>query len=175
MAFVCVRRGVNRAFAASVLVQIDTFWPTVLLGGVILAYSLVGLAAWQPPKPGMRERWVSPATGVVTGLITGLTGVLVFPLAAYVQSLDLDRRMLFQAMGIYLLLANVALASAFGWQSAFPDGVTRLAIVGIVAGLAGIALGRRIQMLLSAEQFKRVFFFSLGAVGAFIFLRALLS
>ena len=111
----------------------------------------------------------------MTGLITGLTGVLGFPWAAYVQSLDLDRRVLFQAMGIYLLLANVALASAFGWQSAFPDGVTRLAVVGIVAGLAGMALGQRVQVLLSAEQFKRVFFFSLGAVGAFIFLRALLS
>ena len=166
---------VSTVLAASVLVQIEPFWPTVLLGGVILAYSLVGLAVWQPPKPGVRERWLSPATGVVTGLITGLTGVLVFPLAAYVQSLDLDRRVLFQAMGIYLLLANVALASAFGWQSAFPDGVTQLAVVGIVAGLAGMALGQRIQVLLSAEQFKRVFFFSLGAVGAFIFLRALLS
>ena len=44
---------VSTVLAASVLVQIDTFWPTVLLGGVILAYSLVGLAAWQPPKPGV--------------------------------------------------------------------------------------------------------------------------
>ena len=44
---------VATARAASVLVQIDTFWPTVLLGGVILVYSLVGLAAWQPPKPGV--------------------------------------------------------------------------------------------------------------------------
>ncbi len=166
---------VSTVLAASVLVQIEPFWPTVLLGSVILTYSLVGLAAWQPPKPGTRETWLSPVTGVVTGLITGLTGVLVFPMAVYFQSLDLDRRVLFQAMGIYLLLANVALASAFGWQGAFPDGVTRLAVVGIVAGLAGMALGRRILVLLSAEQFKRVFFLALGAVGAFIFLRALLS
>lgn len=167
--------AMSTVLAASVLVQIDAYWPTVLLGGVILAYSLVGLTAWQPPKPGVRETWLSPVTGVVTGLITGLTGVLVFPLAVYFQSLDLDRRVLFQALGIYLLLANAALASVIGWQGAFPDGVTRLAVVGIAAGLAGMTLGQRIQVLLSAEQFKRIFFLSLAAVGTFISLRALVS
>ena len=167
--------AMSTVLAASVLVRIDAYWPTVLLGGVILTYSLVGLAAWQPPKPGARETWLSPVTGVVTGLITGLTGVLVFPLAVYFQSLDLDRRVLFQAMGIYLLLANVALASAFGWQGAFPDGITRLAVIGIAAGLAGMTLGQRIQALLSAKQFKRVFFVSLSVVGTLISLRALVS
>ena len=93
----------------------------------------------------------------------------------YFQSLDLDRRVLFQALGIHLLLTNMALASAFGWQGAFPDGVTRLVVIGIAAGLAGMTLGQRIPTLLSAEQFKGIFFVSLAAVGVFIFLRALLS
>ena len=48
-----VSGAMSTVLAASVLVQIDTFWTTVLLGVVILAYSLVGLAAWQPPKPGV--------------------------------------------------------------------------------------------------------------------------
>ena len=161
--------------ATSALVQIDVQWPTVLLGSVILAYSLVGLTAWQPAEPGRRETWLSPATGVVTGLITGLTGVLVFPLTIYFQALNLDRRALFQAMGIYLLMANVALALVFGWQSAFPEEITQLALIGIVAGFVGMALGQRIEAHLSAQQFKRVFFCSLAVVGAYIFLRALLS
>ncbi|MDP6399485.1 MAG: sulfite exporter TauE/SafE family protein [Arenicellales bacterium] len=167
--------AVSTVMAASVLVQVDAQWPTALLGCVILAYSIGGLAAWQLPEPGRRETWLSPVTGVITGVITGLTGVLVFPLAAYVQALNLDRRMLFQAMGIYLLLANVALAAAFGWQDAFPEGVTHLALIGVVAGLIGMVLGQRVQAHLSAQQFKRVFFCSLAVVGAYIFLRALLS
>lgn len=167
--------AVSTVIATSALVQIDVQWPTVLLGSVILAYSLVGLTAWQPAEPGRRETWLSPATGVVTGLITGLTGVLVFPLTIYFQALNLDRRALFQAMGIYLLMANVALALVFGWQSAFPEEITQLALIGIVAGFVGMALGQRIEAHLSAQQFKRVFFCSLAVVGAYIFLRALLS
>jgi len=165
---------VSTVVAASVLVQVDAQWPTALLGCVILIYSIGGLGAWQLPEPGRRETWLSPVMGVITGGITGLTGVLVFPLAAYVQALNLDRRMFFQAMGIYLLLANVALAVAFGWQDAFPEGVTYLALVGVVMGLIGMVLGQRIQGYLSGQRFKQVFFCSLAVVGAYIFLRALL-
>ena len=165
---------ISTVVATSALMQIDVQWPTVLLGCVILAYSLTGLTAWQPAEPGRRETWLSPVTGVVTGLITGLTGVLVFPLTIYFQALNLDRRVLFQAMGIYLLMANVALALVFGWRSAFPEAVMQLALIGIVAGFVGMALGQRIQAHLSAKQFKRVFFCSLAVVGAFILLRALL-
>ena len=131
--------------------------------------------AWQPAEPGRRETWLSPITGIVTGLITGLTGVLVFPLVLYFQALNLDRRMLFQAIGIYLLLANVTLALAFGWQGAFPEEVTQLAVIGILAGLVGMVLGQRIQTHLSARQFKRAFFCLLALTGTYIFFRALLS
>lgn len=170
--------AVSTVAATSALMQIDVQWPTVLLGCVILAYSLTGLMAWQPTEPGQRETWLSPitgaVTGLITGLITGLTGVLVFPLTIYFQALNLDRRALFQAMGIYLLMANVALALVFGWRSAFPEAVMQLALIGIVAGFVGMALGQRIQAHLSAQQFKRVFFCSLAVLGVFILLRALL-
>ena len=69
----------------------------------------------------------------------------------------------------------VALAAAFGWQDAFPEGVTQLALIGVVMGLIGMALGQRIQAYLSGERFKQVFFSSLAVVGAYIFLRALLQ
>ena len=167
--------AISTAAAASILVQIDARWPTALLGCVILAYSVAGLAAWQPAEPGRRETWLSPITGIVTGLITGLTGVLVFPLVLYFQALNLDRRMLFQAIGIYLLLANVTLALAFGWQGAFPEEVTQLAVIGILAGSVGMVLGQRIQTHLSAQLFKRAFFCLLALTGTYIFLRALLS
>ena len=166
--------AVSTVAAASVLVQVDAQWPTALLGCVILVYSIGSLGAWQLPEPGRCEAWLSPVTGVITGVITGLTGVLVFPLTVYVQALNLERQMLFQAMGIYLLLANLALAAAFGWQDAFPEGVTQLALIGVVMGLIGMALGQRIQAYLSGQRFRRVFFSSLAVVGAYIFLRALL-
>ncbi|HJP07824.1 MAG: hypothetical protein CL395_06280 [Acidiferrobacteraceae bacterium] len=158
---------------ANVLAQVDAYWPTVLLGLVILAYSGTGLWSWQPPEPGHREKWLSPLAGMLTGVFSGLTGVLVFPLAVYLQALRLDRQILLQAMGIYLLLANLVLASVFSWQGLFPQGIVSLAMTGVTAGLVGMALGRLIQKRLSERQFKRVFFLSLGVLGIYVFLGAL--
>ncbi|MEK9785239.1 MAG: sulfite exporter TauE/SafE family protein, partial [Gammaproteobacteria bacterium] len=106
---------------------------------------------------------------------TGLTGVLVFPLNAYLQSLRLDRTMMIQAMGIYLLLANAAVASVFGWQGAFPDTILSLAAIGVTAGLMGMAMGRRIRQRLSDQAFDRVFYITLGTIGTYIAVRAFVS
>ena len=157
---------------ATVLLQVHTRWPTILLGSVIVAYSVSGLASWRFGEPGSRERWLGPVTGMTTGCFTGLTGVLVFPLNAYLQSLRLDRSMMIQAMGVYLLLANAAVASVFGWQGAFPQAIAPLAAIGVVAGLMGMAIGRRIRERLSNQAFDRVFYISLATIGAYIAIRA---
>ena len=78
---------VSTALFANVLLQIHSRWPTILLGAVIVIYSISGLLAWRLAAPGRNERWLAPVTGLITGFFTGLTGVLVFPLNAYLQAL----------------------------------------------------------------------------------------
>ena len=113
--------------------------------------------------------WIS------TGFFTGLTGVLVFPMTIYLKSLKLDRSMMIQAMGIYLVLANLTVASVFGWQGAFPKETSVVAVIGVVAVLVGMVVGRWIQQRLSDLVFERVFYLALGSVGLFIILKALIS
>ena len=166
---------VSTALFANVLLQIHSRWPTILLGAVIVIYSISGLLAWRLAAPGSNERWLAPMTGLITGFFTGLTGVLVFPLNAYLQALKLSRAMLIQAMGIYLLLANTAVASVFGSRGAFSDAAIPLALIGVVAGLAGMAMGRRVRERLSDHLFERVFYITLATVGSYIAARALLT
>ena len=75
-------------------------------------------------------------------------------------------------MGIYLLLANAAVASVFGWQGAFPQAIAPLAAIGVVAGLMGMAIGRRVRERLSNQAFDRVFYISLATIGTYIAIRA---
>lgn len=167
--------AVVTAISATILLQIHSRWPMVLLGGVIIVYSISGLAAWRYRPPGKKERWLSPLMGISTGFFTGLTGVLVFPMTIYLKSLRLDRSMMIQAMGIYLVLANLTVASVFGWQGAFPKETSVVAVIGVVAGLVGMVVGRWIQQRLSDLVFERVFYLALGSVGLFIILKALIS
>ena len=92
--------------AANVLAQVDTRWFTVLLGIVIFTYSLAGLTSWQLPEPGRREKWLSPVIGIISGVLTGLTGVAVFPFVTYLHAIRLDWQALFQVMGVWFLVAS---------------------------------------------------------------------
>ena len=54
----------------------------VILGVVLTLYGLSSLYSLQLPSPGSRERWISPLVGMVSGGITGITGIFWFRLLA---------------------------------------------------------------------------------------------
>ena len=62
---------------------------TTLLGVVVTIYGLGGLYSFKFPSPGSNESWISPFVGMVSGGITGLTGVFVVPAIGYLQALSL--------------------------------------------------------------------------------------
>ena len=158
--------------AANIVVRADTRVFTILLGVIILSYSVIGLSSWQLPKPGRREKWLSPITGILTGTFVGLTGVSVFPMTSYLHALDLDRQTQFQAMGIWFLTVLFVVAAVFGWQDGFPQAIVGLGVTGTMAGLVGMILGQRVGKHLSESVFQQVFFVTLGLLGIFVAMRA---
>ena len=61
-------------------------------------------------SPGSGESWISPFVGMVSGGITGLTGVFVVPAIGYLQSLRMEKDELIQAMGLWFTIATLSLA-----------------------------------------------------------------
>ena len=76
----------------------------------------LGLLARPLSVPAPMERWLSPAAGLITGLITGGTGVFVIPAVPYLQALGLSKEDLIQALGLSFTVSTVALA--IGLESA---------------------------------------------------------
>src|SRR5689334_2266225 len=48
---------------------------TVAVGLTLLVYALAGLARWRLQVPIANEPWAGPLVGLVTGVVTGATGV----------------------------------------------------------------------------------------------------
>jgi hypothetical protein len=61
------------------------------LGIVLALYGLLGLTAVRFVVPARHEPWLSPAIGVVTGLVTAATGVYMIPSAPYLQAIGLEK------------------------------------------------------------------------------------
>src|SRR5204863_5794391 len=70
------------------------------VGVLLVLYSLIALTPWRPQVPRKVEPWANPLIGLVSGAVAGSTGVAAVPFLPYMQSLDMNRHELVQALGI---------------------------------------------------------------------------
>ncbi|MEI9914951.1 MAG: hypothetical protein WDN29_03155 [Methylovirgula sp.] len=61
--------------------------------------------------PPAHEPWIGAFMGAATGVVTGATGINVIPAVPYLQSLDLERDDLIQALGLSFTVSTMAMAA----------------------------------------------------------------
>src|SRR5450755_1467437 len=103
---------VGTAMGIGVLTGTSSSIASAALGAILALYAAIGLAARRFTVSPNVELWLSPLVGMVTGLITGATGVFVVPAVPYLSSLGLAKEELIQALGLSFTVSTVALAAA---------------------------------------------------------------
>ena len=161
-------------FGAGILADADAALISGGLGIMLCLYAAVSLFTPQVPPPGRREAWLSPVMGGVNGVLTGLTGTFVVPGVPYLQTLGLDRMALVQAMGILFTVSTIALAVSFSGHNLLPQELGLLSAIGLVPALAGMTAGQWIRRNISEALFRKVLYWSLAALGAYLAVRSLL-
>lgn len=148
------------------------------LGATLLLYGAVGLSAVPLRLPAGVEGWMSPLMGLLTGIVTGTTGVSVMPSAPYLQALGLSRDDLVQALGLTFTISTFALAVVLAKPG--EDGAVladpRILIASLVAlapAFLGMEIGRRVRRAVSPLVFRRAFFAGLALLGAYMLARGL--
>jgi len=157
---------------ASMLTGESATWSTPALGAVLTIYAIYTLLA--PPfrvKPG-HEPWLSPLVGIVTGLITGATGVFVIPAVPYLQSLGFEKDDLVQALGLSFTVSTIALTIGLVSHGAFHLGEAGLSALAVLPALLGMVAGQRLRKTLSPATFKRCFLVMLALLGLEMILRS---
>ena len=139
-----------------------------ILGGLLIAYGVLGLTRPAIRMPPDWERWAAPLTGCVNGILTGLTGSFMVPGVFYLQSLSLPRDQLVQAMGMLFTCSTVALALGLAAQGRLPAQIGISSMLAVLPALLGMVLGRRIRAHLSGARFQQIFFAALIALGTYI-------
>lgn len=158
--------------AASFIAGGGGVWALAGLGAALTLYAAAGLMAWRFSVPARHERWLSPAIGTVTGVITGGTGVFVVPAVPYLQGLALKKEDLVQALGLSFTVSTIALAIGLVRENAFAAGDLRVSLLAVIPALAGMAIGQRVRGRINAETFRRWFFICLLALGIQLIARA---
>jgi uncharacterized protein len=135
------------------------------VGVILVLYAVLALTAWRPAVSRATERWANPLIGAASGAVAGITGVAAVPFLPYMQSLDIDRHDLVQALGIMFLFIIGALTVALVAQGAFDSTNLVGAILAIVPTFMGVWIGQKARNAVSPETFRRIFLFGMFIVG----------
>jgi uncharacterized membrane protein YfcA len=158
----------------SALTRVNVSLLSALLGVLLVVYSLINLNSLDVSIPRGSERWAGPIFGAINGVLTGMTGSFVVPGVLYLQAIGLPRDMLIQAMGILFTASTVALAVALGGRNLLTFGLGAISTAAVLPAVVGMIVGQRLRRKLSETSFRRVFFFSLLGLGAYIVARSFL-
>ncbi len=128
------------------------------LGVVLAAYGVFGLCRPRLPLPGRHAGWLGAFAGLLGGAVSAATGVFVLPMVPFLQSLQLRRGALIQALGISFMLASISLAARLGGLDAAAPPDPWASGVALGAAFAGMAVGARLRERLPALVFQRALY-----------------
>ena len=161
--------------AGSWMLTSDTSgWTTMGLGLALMVYSAFTLFARQLVVPQRLEGRLSPWIGLITGLVTGGTGVFVIPAVPYIQALGLEKDDLIQALGLSFTVSTIALAIGLTGGGAFRLENAAASLLAIAPALLGMGFGQVIRARVSAATFRRWFLICLFLLGVQLFVRPFL-
>jgi uncharacterized membrane protein YfcA len=111
------------------------------------------------------EPWANPLIGLASGAVAGSTGVAAVPFLPYMQSLDMDRHELVQALGIMFLFITGMLAVSLALHGAYHLTNSIAGVAAVAPTMVGVWLGQKARRRLSPETFRRIFIFGMLGVG----------
>lgn len=161
--------------AAQLVPRLSSAALFLVLGLVVSGAAAIQLAGWKPrpvrdPRETTRREVL---TGVVSGIMGGLTGVWSPPVVFYLLSLELEKRLQVRSMGFTFMLGAVVLVPARAVSGIF-DGPTALLSTALCLPMAlGMWLGLMVQDRLPQETFRRLTLVVLCLAGLNLLRRAL--
>lgn len=146
-------------------------WSGLVLGVALVGYGLLGLTGWRMRVAPRHQRWAGPLAGAATGLMAGVTGVFVMPVAPYLQALDLDKDDLVQALGMAFTVGTLALAVMLALRGEWQATAAGNSVLALLPAIAGMQLGQWLRERMQPTLFRRCFFLALLALGTHQLLR----
>lgn len=159
-------QGVFMVIGAVLLTQIPTQAVLVLLGVVVITFTL---SAGHLPTLTLRPRQEKAAglgLGVITGLLAGTTTIFGPPTIMYMTALRLDRATYVAAIGTLWTLTNVMIMGAFGATEILTLPLLLASLPMAPVLMVGYPAGRWLRLRVAETTFRRLIMAGLFVSGA---------
>jgi len=129
---------------------------TIILGAVIILFSLSSLLIHPPELP---ERFDKPAqiiAGTIAGIMGGLTAIWSAPLIIYLVSRRLDKDDFIRASGLLITMGTVPLCFGYWANGLLTGSLAGISMLMIIPTIVGFNLGARIRRRIEPAIFQKV-------------------
>ena len=158
----------------SVTARVSEATLIALLGGVVVVFAVVSLAATPPPLPDRYDRLAQGACGVLAGVLGGLTAIWAPPMVVYLLARRIDKEEFVRATGLLILLGSLPLCVGFWREGLLTGDLALLSGAMILPTLAGFSLGEVLRRRLPTARFRTLVLVVFLVMGLNLLRRALL-
>ncbi len=169
---------ITMTIATLVAVQfLATFDPkvtSVVLGVIVILFSLYQL--WSPAfeVPRHAERWLTPFVGILAGLIGGVTGLFGLPLVVYLVALRLPKDEFVGTVSFWNLFGSLPLFGSLAWHGYLTLPVAVASGGGALLSMLGVGVGTLARVYLPQAVFRRILLGILVLIGANLIRRSVM-
>ena len=135
------------------------------LGIALTLYGLLGVSRIQLQVSPRTEPWLGPTMGATNGAVSTATGVFMFPVIPYIQSLGLERDDLVQAQGISFTVSTLALTVVLLGSGTLNATNAAGSMVAMAVTFVGMFLGQYVRRFIQPEIFRFLFFTGMLVLG----------
>jgi uncharacterized membrane protein YfcA len=140
----------------ALLSSVESSTATAGLAVMTLIYVAFAVARPQLALPAGLEQPLALPTGVLNGVLTGLTGSQILPLVPYMMALRLDASTQVQAINLAVMIGSVALGAALIGSGMMTGELLALSCAGAFPAVAGTLLGNALRAHLDVGEVRRV-------------------
>jgi uncharacterized membrane protein YfcA len=141
---------------------------TVFIGVLLVIYATITLRNFVLTIKPKDEKWIGGVIGLVTGVISGATGVQVVPSMPFMQALGMKRDELIQALGVFFTVATVAQAFNLSAAGILDESIALPGVIALALSFTGMAIGQTVRTRLEPEAFRRWFLISMILLGIYL-------
>ena len=135
------------------------------LGIALIFYGLLGVSRIELQVSPRTEHWLGPTMGAANGAVSTATGVFMFPVIPYIQSLGLERDDLVQAQGISFTVSTLALTIVLLGSGTLNATNAAGSVVAMAVTFVGMFLGQYVRKFIHPAIFRFLFFTGMLVLG----------
>jgi uncharacterized membrane protein YfcA len=151
--------------AAQYVSTVDLHTGSLVLGVIVVLFSLSQLIRFRFSISTTQERLLNPAIGIVAGLLGGLSNLFGPPLIMYLVALKLEKDDFVTTIGLLFIVASATLYTTLAFEGVVTFENATASLIAALPVMAGVFLGTRLRGRIDQRSFERVLLVVLVLIG----------